>query len=75
MSFRPSMPDSLPVIGWAPGHSRAFLALGHGHLGLSLAAVTGKLVAEAIAGRPLTVDITPFGPGRWMKNGASRATR
>ncbi len=69
MSFRPSMPDSLPVIGWAPGHSRAFLAFGHGHLGLSLAAVTGKLVAEAIAGRPLTVDITPFGPGRWLKNG------
>lgn len=74
MSFRPSMPDSLPVIGWASGRSRAFLAFGHGHLGLSLAAVTGKLVAEAMAGRPVTVDITPFGPGRWLKNGLPVAT-
>lgn len=70
MSFRPSMPDSLPVIGWAPGQTRAFLAFGHGHLGLSLAAVTGKLVAEAVAGRPLSVDIAPFRPGRWLRNGS-----
>ncbi len=70
MSFRPSMPDSLPVIGWAPGHTRAFFAFGHGHLGLTLAAVTGKLVAEAIAGRPLSVDISPFRPDRWRQNGS-----
>ena len=70
MSFRPSMPDSLPVIGWAPGHSRAFFAFGHGHLGPSLAAVTGKLTAEAMAGRPLPVDITSFRPGRWLQNGS-----
>ena len=71
MSFRPSMPDSLPVIGWAPGHTRAFLAFGHGHLGVSLAAVTGKLVAEAIAERPPSVDIGPFRPERWRLNGSS----
>jgi D-amino-acid dehydrogenase len=70
MSFRPSMPDSIPVIGWAPGRSRAFLAFGHGHLGLSLAAVTGKLTAEAMAGRQPSVDITPFRPERWLKNGS-----
>ena len=71
MSFRPSMPDSLPVIGWAPGHKRAFFAFGHGHLGLSLAAVTGRLVAEAIAERPLSVDITPFRPERWAQDGSA----
>ena len=71
MSFRPSMPDSLPVIGWAGPDKRTFLAFGHGHLGLSLAAVTGKLVAEAIAGKPSTVDTTPFEPTRWRRNGSS----
>lgn len=70
MSFRPSMPDSLPVIGWAPGN-RAFLAFGHGHLGLSLAAVTGRLVADALGGRRPTVDLTPFQPNRWVRNGSS----
>lgn len=70
MSFRPSMPDSLPVIGWAPGQTRAFFAFGHGHLGLSLAAVTGKLVAEAIAGRTPSVDMSPFRAERWLRNGS-----
>lgn len=65
MSFRPSMPDSLPVIGWAPGLSGAFFAFGHGHLGLSLAAITGRLVAEAMAGRQPSVDLAPFGADRW----------
>jgi len=70
MSFRPSMPDSMPVIGWAPGHTTAFFAFGHGHLGLSLAAVTGKLVAEALVGRTPSLDITPFRPERWRQNGS-----
>jgi D-amino-acid dehydrogenase len=72
MSFRPSMPDSLPVIGWAPGHRQAFFAFGHGHLGLSMAAVTGKLVAQAIGGRPPSVDLTPFRPERWLRTDRSR---
>lgn len=75
MSFRPSMPDSLPVIGWALDNPHAFLAFGHGHLGLSLAAVTGKLTAEAMSNRPLSVDISPFRPDRWSHDGrASQLT-
>jgi len=65
MSFRPSMPDSLPVIGWAPGQAGAFFAFGHCHLGLSLAAITGRLVAEAMAGREFSVDVVPFRADRW----------
>ena len=49
---RPSTPDSLPVIGTAPRSERVVLAYGHGHLGLTLGPLTGRLVADRLAGRP-----------------------
>lgn len=49
LGFRPSMPDSLPVIGAAPASARVIYAFGHGHLGLTLAGITGKLVAEFVS--------------------------
>ena len=42
MGYRPSMPDSLPVISRSSRFNRVFYAFGHGHLGLSLGAVTGR---------------------------------
>ncbi|SMF18170.1 D-amino-acid dehydrogenase [Tistlia consotensis] len=65
MGFRPSMPDSLPVIGASPKLPNAFLAFGHGHLGLTLGARTGRLVADLVAGRRPVVDLTPYRPGRF----------
>lgn len=65
MGFRPSMPDSMPVIGRSPRYDNAFLAFGHGHDGLGLAAITGKVVAEMVAGRRPSVDATPFRPERF----------
>lgn len=60
MGFRPSMPDSLPVIGPVADRPGLFLAFGHGHLGLSLAAVTGRLLVQAMAGEATEVDLAPF---------------
>jgi D-amino-acid dehydrogenase len=65
MGHRPSMPDSLPVIGRAPGHDRVFLGFGHGHLGLTFGAITGLLIADLVAGRPGRVDLQPFRPDRF----------
>ena len=65
MGFRPSTPDSLPVIGPVPGSDRAFLAFGHGHLGLTLAAVTGRIVADLIAGRDSGVDLAAYRADRF----------
>ena len=65
MGHRPSMPDSLPVIGAVPGCDRAVLAFGHGHLGLTLAAVTGGLVADLVAGRGGALDLAPYRPDRF----------
>ena len=60
MGCRPSLPDSLPVIGRSPHFEKLYYAFGHGHLGLTEAAITGKLIAELIAGKPTSIDITPY---------------
>jgi D-amino-acid dehydrogenase len=68
MRRRPSLPDSLPVIGRAPKVQNAWLAFGHAHKGLCMAAITGQLVTQLIDGKPTTVDVTPYRPDRfsWM---------
>ena len=60
MGFRPSMPDSLPVIGFSRGGSDVVHAYGHGHIGVTLAPITARIVGDLIAGRVPEVDITPY---------------
>jgi D-amino-acid dehydrogenase len=64
---RPTLPDYLPMIGPAPRARNAVLALGHQHLGLTLATVTGDLVAQIIGGRPSAVPLAPFRADRFGK--------
>ncbi len=64
MGFRPSLPDSLPVIGPA-GSTGVFLAFGHGHLGLTQSAGTGRLICDMIYGQTPPVDATPFRADRF----------
>jgi D-amino-acid dehydrogenase len=62
--FRPSTPDSLPLIGPVGSRPGLLLATGHGMLGITLGPATGTAVAELVAGRaPSWLD--PFHPGRW----------
>ena len=63
--YRPSMPDSLPVLGLLPGHSNVWCAFGHGQLGLTLAGISGQLIAEMVTGQAPSVDVVPFQPGRF----------
>ena len=65
LGFRPSIPDSLPVIGASPRHTNAFLAFGHGHIGLTTAAATGRAIADLAAGRRAAFDLAPFRPDRF----------
>ncbi|GAB3284409.1 NAD(P)/FAD-dependent oxidoreductase [Parahaliea aestuarii] len=60
MGFRPSLPDSLPVIGAAPGMPQLMLAFGHQHLGLTQAAITAEMVSDLVAGRRPEVDPHPY---------------
>lgn len=65
MGFRPSMPDSLPVIGAAGRNPHVIHAFGHGHYGMTQATVTADIVAALVAGRAPSFDITPFSPKRF----------
>ncbi len=60
MGFRPSMPDSLPVIGRAPRFSNVVFAFGHGHCGMMMAARTGEIVAALLADRDPGLDMSPY---------------
>jgi D-hydroxyproline dehydrogenase len=65
MGFRPSMPDSRPVIGPSRQGADVIHAYGHGHIGLTLAPITAQLVADLIAGQMPSRDIKPFGLDRF----------
>jgi D-amino-acid dehydrogenase len=65
MGHRPSTPDGLPVLGVASGCSDVVHAFGHGHVGLTAAAMSGKIVADLLAGRTPPFDLTPYSPRRF----------
>jgi D-amino-acid dehydrogenase len=72
MAFRPSTPDSLPVIGRTPGHPNVYLAFGHGHKGLGQAAITGRLISELVEGTDPVIDVEPLRPTRFACTGPFR---
>jgi D-amino-acid dehydrogenase len=63
--WRPMTWDSLPIIGQVPRLTNAYLATGHNMLGLTLAPVTGRLIAEIVTGKTTHLDVTPFSPNRF----------
>ena len=67
MGFRPSLPDSLPIIDSARD-GRVLLAFGHHHLGLTQAAVTAKLVGRLATGKTAPaagpLSLPPLSPYR-----------
>jgi len=65
MGFRPSLPDSLPVIGPARRNPRVIYAFGHGHYGMTQSHATADLVAALIAGRQPPIDLSPFSATRF----------
>lgn len=65
MGHRPCLPDSLPVIGRTKGADNAWMAFGHGHMGMCMGASTGREIANLVAGRPSQVDLAPFSPERF----------
>jgi D-amino-acid dehydrogenase len=66
LGFRPTMPDSLPLIGAAPNISNAFLSFGHQHLGMTAGPKTGRLLAQMMTGQTPNEDMTPYDPGKWV---------
>ena len=69
---RPVLPDYLPGIGRAPGPCKLFYAIGHQHLGLTMAPVTADLIADQVAERQPRLEIAGFDLRRFsnMRRGA-----
>ncbi len=63
--YRPCSADGLPYIGRTKQWKNVVMATGHGMLGLSLGAGTGKLVSEIINEQKYSMDIAPFNPDRF----------
>lgn len=63
---RPTLPDSLPMIGPAPRHQGLWLAFGNQHIGFTTGPATGAAIAAMIAGAPPSFDVTAFAPGRYL---------
>ncbi|WP_159876393.1 NAD(P)/FAD-dependent oxidoreductase [Aquitalea denitrificans] len=60
MGNRPSLPDTVPIIGPAPQQPGLWFATGHGHLGLTLAATTAVLLTSMLQGRTPALDMQPY---------------
>ncbi|HUT48502.1 MAG TPA: FAD-dependent oxidoreductase [Alphaproteobacteria bacterium] len=65
MGHRPTLPDSLPILGPSPKHANVLLAFGHASLGLTMAAATGEIIAKLAAGADPGLDLTPYRPDRF----------
>ena len=57
---RPVLPDYLPGIGRAPGSTKLFYAIGHQHIGLTIAPITAELIADIVAQRTPRLPVAGF---------------
>jgi D-amino-acid dehydrogenase len=65
MGRRPTLVDSLPMIGKAPRHDNLWFNFGHHHTGLGMSAGSARIIADLIDGRAPPIDATPFRPERF----------
>jgi D-amino-acid dehydrogenase len=66
VGMRPITPDGMPAIGLLPGRRNAYLATGHGMLGVTGALATATLIADLIERGRTDLDLSPFDPGRFV---------
>jgi D-amino-acid dehydrogenase len=57
---RPATPDTIPVISASANADNVFHGFGHGHLGLTQAAVTGRLLADLIGERKTGLRVSDY---------------
>nr|WP_315594889.1 FAD-binding oxidoreductase [uncultured Cupriavidus sp.] len=60
LGFRPTLPDGVPVLAHASASKRVVYAFGHQHLGLTLAGISGRIVADLVADRPSPLELAPY---------------
>ena len=65
MGYRPSTPDTLPVIGYSSTSDNIIYAFGHGHLGLTQSAATARLVTQLLNNQTTALPVSAFSPKRF----------
>ena len=63
--LRPCSPDGMPYVGRTAKWANLSVATGHAMMGMSLGPVTGKLIAEILAGETPPIDMTQLSPDRY----------
>jgi D-amino-acid dehydrogenase len=66
MGRRPTVPDSLPIIGPAPRHENLWLAFAHSHMGFTMGPITGQLITNYISGAEQPFALTACSPARYL---------
>ena len=60
LGFRPTLPDCLPVMGPSKNYKNLYYSFGHHHLGWTLGAISGKIMARMIAGENTNLDLSAY---------------
>ena len=65
LGFRPTLPDFLPVIGPSKNYENVYYCFGHHHLGWTLGAISGKIIATMISKENTNLDLEPYSSARF----------
>ena len=65
MGRRPTLPDSLPIIGESSKNKNIIYAFGHQHIGWTLGAITGKIITTITNGKKPNINIEAYSPNRF----------
>ena len=65
LGSRPTLIDSMPMIGKAPKHNNLWFNFGHNHIGLSTSAGSAKVLADMLEGKENLIDTEPYSPSRF----------
>ncbi len=69
MGHRPSVSDSLPLIGEVPQIEGAYFGFGHDHIGLTGGPKTGRILSQLISDKHPNLDLSPYSPARFAVSG------
>jgi D-amino-acid dehydrogenase len=62
--LRPMSADGVPIVSRAPIEN-LYLNTGHGHLGWTMAAGSGRALSDLVMGRPPAIDMAPYSLDRF----------
>lgn len=65
MGHRPALPDTVPILSASAKTKGVYYATGHGHLGLTYAATTARLMGDLITGAKPALDLHPYRVNRF----------